>query len=152
MPPRRLYTRKSPQNRDGNIIRNQIDFILINKIFSTTVKRVCTHPGTDVSSDHVFLMASCKLKLARPQKISPVRQLDMDKLKNKLLQKDLRDEMNDRLRGYYKNTPKKKWMTEEILQLMDERRQYKNINLEEYRRINARFRTEIMCGDRMQRN
>jgi len=41
LPPRRFYTWKAPGDRPDNIIRNQIDYILINKRYGTWVKRVC---------------------------------------------------------------------------------------------------------------
>ena len=49
---RRLYTWRS----QGDICRNQIDFILINKRFRNGVKQARTYPGADVGSDHNPLM------------------------------------------------------------------------------------------------
>ena len=51
-PKRRLCTWRSP----GDIYRNQIDFILINKRFRNAVKQARTYPGADVGSDHNPLM------------------------------------------------------------------------------------------------
>lgn len=45
--------------------------------------------------------------------------------------------------GYRKATPKKKWITDNILQLMEERRHYKNLIVQEYRRLNNVTRSEI---------
>ncbi|XP_030760798.1 craniofacial development protein 2-like [Sitophilus oryzae] len=43
-PPRRLYTWRSPADCDEHLIRNQIDFILINKEHKKAVKSVKTYP------------------------------------------------------------------------------------------------------------
>ncbi|XP_055387190.1 craniofacial development protein 2-like [Condylostylus longicornis] len=60
LPPRRLYTWKSPQDNAGNIVRNQIDFIFVNKRFATSIMKVSTYPGADVPSDHNLLQANVK--------------------------------------------------------------------------------------------
>ncbi|XP_030758449.1 craniofacial development protein 2-like [Sitophilus oryzae] len=61
---RRLYTWKSPADRPANVIRNQIDFILINQRFSSTIKRASTYPGADVPSDHVILVSVMQIALS----------------------------------------------------------------------------------------
>ncbi|XP_023234361.1 craniofacial development protein 2-like [Centruroides sculpturatus] len=64
LPKRRLYTWISPtEDNNGTPIRNQIDYILINKRFKNIIKRVTTYPGADIGSDHVPLIADLKLKL-----------------------------------------------------------------------------------------
>ena len=60
-PKRRLYTWRSP----GDIYRNQIDFILINKRFRNAVKQARTYPGADVGSDHNPLMIKMNIKLKK---------------------------------------------------------------------------------------
>ena len=44
----RLCTWKGP----GDISRNQIDYIMINKRFRNCVKQARTYPGADINSDH----------------------------------------------------------------------------------------------------
>jgi len=53
LPPGCLYTWKAPGDGPDNIFRNQIDYILINKRYGTSVKRVCI-------SDYVLSMAVIK--------------------------------------------------------------------------------------------
>ena len=45
---RNLYTWKSP----GDIVRNQIDYIMINNRHTNSVLNVKTYPGADAGSDH----------------------------------------------------------------------------------------------------
>ena len=47
-PIRRIYTWKSP----GDIVRNQIDFIMINQRFRNSIKQAKTYPGADINSDY----------------------------------------------------------------------------------------------------
>ena len=63
-PKRRLYTWRSP----GDIYRNQIDFILINKRFRNAVKQAPKYPGADVGSYHNPLMIKMNIKLKKPTK------------------------------------------------------------------------------------
>lgn len=51
---RRLRRRKSP---DNNTV-NQIDYIMINKIFKSTLLSVKALPGADCNSDHIPLRAN----------------------------------------------------------------------------------------------
>ena len=71
-PKRRLYTRRSP----GDIYRNQIDFILINKRFRNGVKQACTYLGANVGSDHnpeLPTLASKKEEHCRAQRTAKFR-------------------------------------------------------------------------------
>ena len=60
-PKRRLYTWTSP---DGKY-RNQIDYILINKRWKSTIRDVRTKPGADCGTDHELLVATLKIKLKK---------------------------------------------------------------------------------------
>ncbi|XP_055378335.1 craniofacial development protein 2-like [Condylostylus longicornis] len=170
LPPRRLYTWKSPQDTTGNIVRNQIDFILINKRFSTSVKSVSTYPGADVPSDHNLLLAKFKIKLTvtRPQQPRK-KQLDLDKLQNSETgaqtaleiarlrslnvgstnialwnqTKEILNSTSKRILGYKNFTPKQKWMTEEIFNLMEQRRKYRGKNDATYKQIHRCIRRKI---------
>ncbi|XP_060518451.1 uncharacterized protein LOC132697174 [Cylas formicarius] len=178
LPPRRLYTWRAPQDRPGNIVRNQIDFVLVNKRFSTTVSRAQTYPGADVPSDHCLLTISIKLKLALCKvNKGQIRKLDTSKLQQEEIKSDLRNKLNQKLEhikgqtdqqplevwetvettiknvtieclGYEKRRSKKKWITDEILQLMDKRRQHKNTNHDEYKRLNSLIRSDIRKAKR----
>ena len=61
---RRLWTWKSP----GDLTRNQIDFIIINKRFRNSVNQAKTYPGADINSDHVPVIATVSLKLKKAVK------------------------------------------------------------------------------------
>lgn len=66
LPKRRLYTWRSPADKPGRlIIRNQIDFILINQRYKNAVKSAKTYPGADVGSDHSILIAEIRRKLKK---------------------------------------------------------------------------------------
>ena len=57
-PPRKLYTWKSP----GDIIRNQIDYIIINERFRNCIKQAKTYPGADINSDQNPVVIKIKVK------------------------------------------------------------------------------------------
>ena len=59
--PRRQYTWRSP---DG-VHRNQIDYILVQKRWLTSVRKCRTYPGVQVDSDHVLLMGKLHIKLQK---------------------------------------------------------------------------------------
>ena len=54
-----LYTWKSP----GDGVRNQIDYITMNKRFHNAITQVKGYPGADCGSDHVPIVATMKVKL-----------------------------------------------------------------------------------------
>ena len=56
---RHLYTWKSP----GDGVRNQIDYITMNKRFRNAITQVKGYPGADCGSDHVPIVATMKVKL-----------------------------------------------------------------------------------------
>ena len=78
-PIRRLYTWKSP----GDVIGNQIDYIMINQRFKNSIKNAITYPGADINSDHnpVYIKLQVKLKRTRTKTTFRKEQLDMSKLK-----------------------------------------------------------------------
>ena len=69
--PRHLYTWKSP----GDRVRNQIDYISVNRRFRNSISQVKTSPGADcgVGCDHTPLVAHIKLKLKKISKNKRVR-------------------------------------------------------------------------------
>lgn len=79
--PRRLW--KSPANDQGNIVGNQIDFILINKRFQNSTIFTKTYPGADISSDHNLLIATMKLKLKKLMKKDNRITIDTRKVQHK---------------------------------------------------------------------
>lgn len=167
LPKRRLYTWTAPGDNTEHIIRNQIDYILVAKRFRNCVTRVTTYPGADIGSDHNPLVANIKINLKKLNKNNKslkfsIGDVDINKLRNEL------NDSLDTMTGISGNTvnetweifrehiiktmeenttnnikPKKKrWMTEEILKLMEERRKCKN-NTEEYKSKQREIKNKI---------
>ena len=63
-PARRLYTWKSP----GDVHRNQIDYIMVRKRFSNSVKDCRTYQGADINSDHSLLVSKMNFRLKKIEK------------------------------------------------------------------------------------
>ena len=136
-PKRRLYTRQS----QGDQARNQIDYVCINDRFKTSVTNCTTFPETDCGIDHNPVVENLAIKLKKLtkrkavqnncEKISPNQLLALKKAAEERLPKlgtwkevrtvclDLRDQHNP-LR---EKQPRKPCITDEILQLMEKRRQ-----------------------------
>lgn len=81
--PRRLYTWKSPQDSYNNIVRNQINYILINRRYQNSIKRVAAYPGADIGSDHNPLIADFqfRLKLISEKRTTTQRHYNIDRLR-----------------------------------------------------------------------
>ncbi|XP_029162270.1 craniofacial development protein 2-like [Nylanderia fulva] len=97
LPPRRLYTWRSPRDSPENISRNQIDFILINKRFGSSINRVSTYPGADVPSDHILLRATIKIKLTKYVKPVSKRGIAYKRLKQGDIKAAMRHEINNNI-------------------------------------------------------
>lgn len=162
---RRLYTWRGPGDNPTHIIRNQIDYILINKRFRNCVNRVTTYPGADVGSDHNPLVADTRVKLKRLKNSTQHIKFRLAENNKEIFAKDLNNcikefrtvdnvdeiwksfkELTNKLMTEHtvrQDTPKKqKWMTSEILHLMEQRRQYKT-NPEEYKRRQKEIKQKI---------
>ena len=61
---RRLYTWPSP---DGQY-QNEIDYILCNKTWRSSIQSAKIRPGADCCSDHELLIAKFRLKLKKVEK------------------------------------------------------------------------------------
>lgn len=175
LPSRRLYTWRSPADKPGGIVRNQIDFILVNQRFRNSIISAKTYPGADVPSDHNALICVLRVKLRRSQ-INHVtqnrRKYEVDRLQDdgvrhavertmsaeleKTPLEDLRVEdqwsvfkgsviqaCDTFLTSDKPQQKKKQWMTDEILEMMDERRKLKNADPEAYRQIHGVIKRKI---------
>lgn len=168
LPKRRLYTWTSPAHLPHQIVRNQIDFITINDRYKNAIKGVKTYPSGDISSDHNILIADIRLKLKAEKKSQYNGKIDLQDLKENrekfanILESefqtfdykegaDIEDNWNQMKSTIQKvlstakkeRHKKKQWMTDEILDMMDDRRQYKNVNRERYRQKNKEIRKKI---------
>ena len=69
--PRHLYTWRSP----GDRVRNQIDYITVNKRFRNSLQQVKTYPEADCGGgcDHVPVVTEMRVKFKRMKKNKKVR-------------------------------------------------------------------------------
>lgn len=170
LPPRRLYTWRAPTDSNDRIVRNQIDFIMINKKYRNAVTSCKTYPGADIPSDHNLLLARTKLRLKKVGKGRPLRGADMQKLKQHTVFQQTKDRINTELKTISeknasdleledlwdkikssltsvaekelkpdKRIKKQEWMTNTILELMEERRQHRNKNNDKYKELHRRI-------------
>ena len=144
-PKRRLYTWTSP----GGQYRNQIDYILCNQRWRSSIQISKTGPGADCGSDHERLLAKIQIKLKKTGKIiAPSRYVLSNipheytvKVKNRFDGLDLVDRMPEELWTEIKDTikdeatksiskseklKKAKWLSAESLKVAEERRKAKS--------------------------
>ncbi|XP_060527005.1 craniofacial development protein 2-like [Cylas formicarius] len=170
--PRRLYTWKSPVDRDGHIVRNQIDFVLIKSHLMKFVKSATTYPGADVKSDHNPVVINLQLRyFTRVQRPNKPKRIDVKKLVDPDIRAKATESLEARLQtinnysdedveprwtvlkkalldtqeidiGYVQASKKQQWMTDKILKLMNERRKYKTTDINRYRELNRAVRSE----------
>uniref|UniRef100_A0A8D8Z4U1 Craniofacial development protein 2 n=1 Tax=Cacopsylla melanoneura TaxID=428564 RepID=A0A8D8Z4U1_9HEMI len=169
LPHRRLYTWTSPRdNGEDTIIRNQIDYILVNKRFRNSFTSVKTYPGADIKSDHNPLVGEYRTKWKKIQK-KTIKKHDMRKLKSRIERERISKILNEKCREievnmddtedkiqslskavedikdkFLKTERKqhKSWMTEEILLMMEERRKHKN-NVSTYKLLDRDIQRKI---------
>lgn len=159
---RRLYTWMKP----GDTGRYQIDFIMVRQRFRNQVLDCKTFPGADIGSDHNLLVMKCKLKLKKLTKGKKSKRWNLDKLKQENVLSSFQENVKKGLAGKHDTetvdkqwtvlrdeivraadeevgqivpVAKKHWVTKDILDLIDERRRYKNaqdeLGKKEYRRL-----------------
>ena len=153
----------------GDKARNKIDYILIQNRYRNAVKVSKSMPGADCDSDHIPVICKLEMKLKKLKKAKSNPKYCMDLLqsdeklkeqclvlmqnKYELLNKitnveelwsNMKDSLNEVME---KNIPKKatkqhkKWMNQEILDLMEERRKKKNKETE-YKKLNKKVRNK----------
>uniref|UniRef100_A0A8D8TK36 Craniofacial development protein 2 n=1 Tax=Cacopsylla melanoneura TaxID=428564 RepID=A0A8D8TK36_9HEMI len=158
LPKRRLYTWRSPADKSGRLIRNQIDFISINQRYRNAVKSAKTYPGAEVGSDHSILIAEIRMKLKKLIQNKRQPHLDVKKLSDIRTKGNVCQEINENLETinvnimpeqveeswrkikiallepcekHLQRTRQKKekdWMTDHILHLMETRQKLKASN------------------------
>lgn len=82
LPKRRLYTWKSPRDSEERIVRNQIDYIIVNHRYRNAVKSAKTYPGADVGSDHNLLVAEIMVRLKKLKVSSVQKPIDAGLLRS----------------------------------------------------------------------
>ena len=164
---RHLYTWKSP----GDRVRNQIDYVSINKRFRNSITQVKTKPGADCGRgcDHVPVVAQMRVKVKKVKKNRKIRK-DWNILRRN---KAIKDQYTIEVANRYERLTeegegegvniewqvlqeslvgaaeaiipkerrrrKKPWITDEILDLMDDRRRLKSIAEVRYRELDRRI-------------
>ncbi|KAI5738261.1 hypothetical protein M8J77_004739 [Diaphorina citri] len=162
---RRLYTWKSP----GDRFRNQIDFILVNQRFKNSIKNSKTCPGADADTDHNLLVAEIRTRMKHVKRRKPAIKWNLDDLNGRkgrefthnmeariqtLEKKDETEEEWNNIReamiktledtvGKASRKKKKEWITEEMLDKMEERRRYKNVETTEGRKMYRQINNEL---------
>ena len=166
----RRYTWKKP----GDTGRYQLDYILIKHRYRNSVKDSRAYPGADVDSDHNLVMAKIDLKLKKILKSVRKKRWCMNELEKQKenfqekVERELTRQENDGLLkieedwrklkeaiiigakevyGYQTaRTAKKLWITNEMLDKMDEKRKWKSVKTDygskEYKRLNNELRRE----------
>ena len=166
-PKRRRYTWKKP----GETGRYQLDYILVKQRYRNGVMVAKTLPGADCDSDHNMVVMSMAIRLKRMGKAKKQEKWDMDKMRSnekeftdfieaRICMEDNRsvdkkwDDMKaviqhaaKTLIGHKKGArAKRPWVTTEMIDKMEERRRYKNVNTEagrqRYRSLNNELRRE----------
>lgn len=171
----RTVTWQSP----GGLVQNQIDFILLPRRFKSSINKAQTRsfPGADIGSDHNLVLTSLKLKLKlKRDSKSPRIRFNLEKLKDPEVEAVFQAQVGgrfaalatldcdiDTLAGNIKEVllstakevlgkrrkRKQPWVTEDILDLCDERRAWKKkksqdlTSADKYRLVNKQIRKRM---------
>jgi len=142
----RLWTWESP---DG-VTHNQIDFIIVNRKWRSSVMNCRSFPGADVGSDHQLVIANFRLKLKKRESPENRGKFDVKKLKDPAIATTYReqfavsavglqsceggaDEMWGKVKAAFNSTAgsvlgrarrgrQKDWISGDTYKLVDERR------------------------------
>lgn len=75
LPNRRFHKERAPSHKDEEVVRNQIDYFLINERSRNSIKSMQAFPGADVSFDYNPLTVRINLKLKKLSKPNPNRRI-----------------------------------------------------------------------------
>ncbi|XP_067124015.1 craniofacial development protein 2-like [Centruroides vittatus] len=158
---RHLYTWTSPSGQ----YRDQIDYVLCQKEWRSSITVVKTLSGTDCNSDHQLLMAKMKLRLCSFKPTNPTKRVDVEKVttayavevKNRFEALCCDDNNSEDLWRKikqnvliaaeitvpYKTKKKnKKWLMEETLKIGEKRKRWQakaNAMIDEFKKLNNDF-------------
>lgn len=167
---RRIYTWK----KAGDTGRYQLDYILVRQRYGNSVKNSRGYPGADIDSDHNLVMMNAEIKLKKMKRAARRYRWKLEGLEQKAdaFQKQVSQMLNEGYKGemesieddwkefkgivkksaedtigYQKaRKAKKPWISEGMIEKMDERRKWKNVNNDEgrkkYRKLNNGLRRE----------
>ena len=151
----------------GDRTRNKIDYILIQNRFRNSIKSSKSMPGADCDSDHAPVLCKLLVKLGKLKKPQLQTKFNIMKLKSDKEMKDqfvievknrfdglvelteaeelfekMKESLNEVMADKVPKMQKKqhkKWMTEEILNLMEDRRKAKS-NIDLYKTLNTQIK------------
>lgn len=135
------------------------------------MKNSRSYPRADIGSDHNLVMMQCELKYKKLTK-KKTKPIEISKLKDPIVKRDFESKTNNALERYdfenktieeqwteLKKTiintaqdvlkkdqvePRKPWISEEVIELINERRKYKTRDDEEGKRTYRKLRNEII--------
>lgn len=164
---RRRYTWKRP----GDTGRFQLDYILVKHRYRNSVKNSRAYPGADANSDHNLVVAKIELKLKKIPRRAKVKRWCLSNLQSKKVQfqtvveKELAEgsgrhdgkidsqwtRLKDAIKGgaakvfgfQSERVAKKPWVSEEMIEKMNERRKWKGSRTEEGRKKYLRLNNEL---------
>ena len=101
----RDFSNNAYTSPDGQY-QNQIDYVLCNQRWRSSIQSVKTRLGTDCGSDHQLLIAKCKLKLKKVGKTSRPFRYDLNQIPY-----DYPVEVMNRFKGLYlvNKAPEELW-------------------------------------------
>ena len=151
----------------GDRTRNKIDYILIQNRFRNSIKSSKSMPGADCDSDHAPVLCKLLVKLTKLKKPQLQTKFNIMKLKSDKEMKDqfvievknrfdglvelteaeelfekMKESLNEVMADKVPKMQKKqhkKWMTEEIINLMEDRRKAKS-NIDLYKTLNTQIK------------
>jgi hypothetical protein len=77
-PKRRLYTWTTPNGQHGN----QIDYMLCNRRWKSSITSIKTRPGADCGTDHELLLACFRIKLKQIRKSTQTAKPNLQNIPN----------------------------------------------------------------------
>ncbi|KAF2903969.1 hypothetical protein ILUMI_02204 [Ignelater luminosus] len=92
---RRFYTWKSPANKNNNIARNQIDYVLINKRYRNFIRSAKTYPEANSATDHNSIVVKFAVRLKRVQKQQKQLHISSVHLKDPAIRQQLTQKINE---------------------------------------------------------
>ncbi|XP_037776954.1 craniofacial development protein 2-like [Penaeus monodon] len=129
---RRKYTWVSPNSNT----RNQIDYSMINKRFRNAVKQSNSYPGTEINSDHNLVLAKVQIRLQEIEE------------EWRAFEETLYTSVEETI-PKIKAKKKQKWMTDFILDMMEERRKVKGKDISKYKELDNTIKAK--CKEERER-
>ena len=155
----------------GDTERYQIDYIMVRDRYRNSVKSARAYPGADAHTDHNLVAMRTLVKLKRMKKLRVQKKLKIEcmRVKGREFREQVEREVSsgegktveerwttwkqtvnkcaESVLGYRKRrAAKKPWVTEEMLQKMEERRKWKSVNTENgrerYKQLHKELRRE----------